>query len=98
MDEVAEVELGGALGTGQLHAQLLVGVVEDELVVALGLARAAAELGALEAAQGCWVAVALRVGAGAVPGGAGTGDGVALGAGAPIGGLGVDAGVAGLEA
>ena len=52
VDEVAEVELGGALGTGQLHAQLLVGVVEDELVVALGLAWATAELGGLEAAQG----------------------------------------------
>ena len=34
VDEVAQVELGGVLGGGQLCAQLAGGVVEDELVVA----------------------------------------------------------------
>ena len=37
MDEVAQVELGGVHGGGQLHAKLLVGVVEDELVVAFAV-------------------------------------------------------------
>ena len=34
VDEVAQVELAGVLGAGQLHPQLAVAVVEHELVVA----------------------------------------------------------------
>ena len=34
VDQVAQVQLAGVLGAGQLQAQLLVAVVEDELVVA----------------------------------------------------------------
>ena len=68
MDEVAQVELAGALGAGQLHPQLPVAVVEHQLVVA-----AAAEFLALVAGQGCGVALAALAefarGA-AVPGGA----------------------------
>ena len=85
VDEVAEVELAAVLGGGELQALLLVGVVEDELVVA-----GAAEFLALEAAERGRVAVAL--GGPAVPGGAVAAGGVALAAGVVVGG-GVEQGV-----
>ena len=95
MDEVAEVELAAVLGGAELQALLLVGVVEDELVVA-----GAAEFFAFEAGECGGVAVAL--GGAAVPGGAVAAGGVALAAGTVVGGrveerVGV-AGVAGVLA
>jgi hypothetical protein len=61
-NQVTQVELAGVLGGGELNAQLLVGVVEDELVVA-----AALELFGLPAAECGGVALASFVGAGAAP-------------------------------
>ena len=63
VDQVAQVQLAGLRAALDLHAQLAVGVVEHDLVVAR-----AAELLALEAAQRGRVAVVLVAAGRAVPG------------------------------
>ncbi len=75
-NQVAQVQLAVGGARMQLHAQLLVRIVEHQLAEAL-----AAELLGLEAAQGGCVAVALVVGAGAVPRRSVTRREVGLGAG-----------------
>ena len=83
VNQVAQVELGGVHGGGQLHPKLLVGVVEDELVVAL-----AVELLGLPAGHCGGVGLIRLVRAGTVPGRGVSAGGVALGAGVVVAGLG----------
>ncbi|MDT4871989.1 hypothetical protein FQZ97_1071520 [compost metagenome] len=90
VDQVAQVQLAVGGAGVQLHAQLLVRIVEHQLAEAL-----AAELLGLEAAQGRGVAVALVVGAGAVPGRGVARCQVGLGAGRGVARLGEDVVVVG---
>src|SRR5690606_4111950 len=86
VDEMAQFELGAALGGRELQSQLAVGVVEDQAVVAL-----AAEPAALEPRERSCVAVPVRVRAHAVPGRGIAAHQVALGTGPMIAGLGKQA-------